>query len=149
MTHHSILDLRLHLHHCQLIVEGDEESISSLVKKQTGANWKQAQEWMVITVFFLYIALRSFLRSTLSILRSYLYTSLCGILMQWTHCFSPSGPLGNIPASLCIQTCSCTSQIRNTLSLEKEMSWPRGLLNWHCMTLAIWPRSTPLGLDTT
>ncbi len=47
-----------------------------------------------------------------------------------------------MPASLCMQTCSCTSQILRTLSFEKLKSCPRPLLNWTWTTLAMWPRKT-------
>lgn len=60
----------------------------------------------------------------------------------------PSGPFGNIPANLWIQTCNWTSQILRTLSLEKLMSWPLALLNWTCMTAAIWPLNTYNNIPT-
>ena len=51
MTHDAILDLRLHVQHGDLVVEGDEEpipvlalSVLSLIKEQSAGHWKDTSQ---------------------------------------------------------------------------------------------------------
>ena len=41
MTHDAITDLWLHLHHCQLVVEGDEQLVPTLIKEQGACHYNQ------------------------------------------------------------------------------------------------------------